>query len=851
MTDLLAVPLKKASEVSLIQPLRTIIASTFSTADKREGDQFREAIEELNTLRSNAAWKTLDKHESSLETLCRYHDQVASLEAKIPPGEVNIQFKWKDAFDRGSLFGARLNLTIPSFSYERVCVLFNIAALQTQIAAAQNRQHDEGLKVATKYMQSASGIFNYLKGSVLAAIQREPTPDLNPDTLAALSALCLAQAQELIVFKATQDRMKSGSLAKVCAGTEELYAEALKLMQKESCKAIWEKEWLPLVAGKQGAFHGLTEMHQGAVCEQKKAIGEQISRLQFALDLLKQAQSRSGVTGFFAEDIARIERSLQSARKDNDFIYHERVPDPKLLEPIQKMSVAKPTPMKEQLSTNFTDLFAALVPVQVIQACVQFDLRKAEIVNQEVGKVKEATQLLNGVLVSLNLPAALEDSSGQAIPQSLREKAAAVREGGGVEYLRTKMAEMPELLQRNLEILNECERLLQEEGDSDIQLRSQFGTRWTRMESAKLTEPFQNNAKKYREIVNNAMRADETVKTKFQSHESGMELLSRSEAELESQMISGGGGGSVAGQGASTLRRLMDQVDALKAEREVLESELRNATVNMRPVFVNALSQEGSIQEQAISVEKLGEVYGPLQKEVKDSLERQEQLIAEIKSAHEAFVAERGGGSGGARESQLKDLAAAHDAFVELKQNLTEGAKFYNDLTHLLLTFQNKISDFCFARKTEKEELMKDLTSSLAKTNIGETPKQPAHLQANSPKPPPPARPPPPKIGTTPHPQPPTTTAPSAPSSALPYPVQFNATMPVPFSHAPYPYAPPPMPGGYNPYAPQPGGYSGFTPQQAYPQQPGGYPGGYPQQQPGYPPQAYPGYPGYYPPSSQ
>lgn len=36
----------------------------------------------------------------------------------------------------------------------------------------------------------------------MLSIHQDPTPDLNPDTLGALSALMLAQAQEMFVHKA-------------------------------------------------------------------------------------------------------------------------------------------------------------------------------------------------------------------------------------------------------------------------------------------------------------------------------------------------------------------------------------------------------------------------------------------------------------------------------------------------------------------------------------------------------------------------------------------------------------------------------------------------------------------------
>ncbi|RZC42803.1 BRO1, ALIX LYPXL bnd, FUN14, DUF3824 and/or DUF1204 domain containing protein [Asbolus verrucosus] len=798
---------QKTNEFSKNTP--AVNKSRYSTADRPE--DCTDAINELAKLRNNAIWKAFEKYESSLEIIYGYYDQLVALETKIPAQELQVPFKWKDAFDKGSIFGSRISLTIPSLSYEKICVLFNIAALQSAVAAVQSLESDDALKLAAKLFQQSAGIFNHLKSTVMLTIQQDPTPDLNPDTLGALSALMLAQAQEIFVHKAIHDNMKDSIVAKLASQCEDLYGECLKIFQRDNLKNIWDKDWIPLIAGKQAAFHAIAELYQSFVCKSNKLIGEEICRLERSVELFKAAQQRSGKTSLFQDLQHRAERNLAEAKKDNDFIYHERIPDIKSLDLIGKAQPAKVLQLAQPMSHNFKDLFNELVPVAVHQALAAYDVRKNEIVNTEIGRLRESTTMLNGVLASLNLPAAIEVTDGSSgLPPSIMEKANTVSQLGGLAEIDRMIRELPDALKRNQDILDETDRMLNEEKQADDSLRQQFKERWTRTPSDKLNEMFRSNAAKYRQIINNAVEADKVVREKFESHRAGINLLSKSPSELEAAVPQGSSGNVTNSSAVTTLRQLMEEVETIKAERDVIESELKNTNFDMKTTFLSALAKDGAISEPVLSVENLGQTYGQLQKQVKESIERQAGLLERIQQAHSQFVQERGSTASG-RESKMCQLAAAHDAFRDLLNNLKEGTKFYNDLTQLLVAFQNKVSDYCFARKTEKEELLKDLTQESSRQAPLPTPTQPSYH--------------------------------TDPVYVQGMPVPYGAS-----SATPYPsYVPPPMPQGYNPYGtmPYPSSYNypgGFPAAPGYGQQPP--PGGYQQQPPaGYPQQPQGGYP--------
>lgn len=94
------------------------------------------------------------------------------------------------------------------------------------------------------------------------------------------------------------------------------------------------------------------------------------------------------------EITATLKRDYEAAKKDNNFIYNDRVPNFSTLEPPGKAAIAKPIQFQSP-SPNFIDIFAHLVPLPVSKALTTYNNRKDSIVNEELEKLRQATSALN------------------------------------------------------------------------------------------------------------------------------------------------------------------------------------------------------------------------------------------------------------------------------------------------------------------------------------------------------------------------------------------------------------------------------------------------------------------------
>lgn len=74
----------------------------------------------------------------------------------------------------------------------------------------------------------------------------------------------------------------------------------------------------------------------------------------------------------------------------------------------------------------------------------------------------------------------------------------------------------------------------------------------------------------------------------------------------------------------------MQQVQQIKNDREKLEKELKEVNCDLTNDFLKAMAESQLLNEEAISKEKIAQIYGPLKERVNASIKQQEDIMADV-----------------------------------------------------------------------------------------------------------------------------------------------------------------------------------------------------------------------------
>uniref|UniRef100_A0A4W4GIH0 Rhophilin, Rho GTPase binding protein 2 n=1 Tax=Electrophorus electricus TaxID=8005 RepID=A0A4W4GIH0_ELEEL len=183
---LIPLGLKETKEVDFSVPFKDFILEHYS----EDGANFQDEIDDLMDLRQ--ACRTPSRNEAGVQLLSSYVAHLSLVESRFftPNRQMGIFFTWYDSFTGVPVCQQNLSL-------EKASLLFNTAALYTQIGTRSDRQTFSGLEEAIAAFQKSAGVLHQLKET----FTHTPSYDMSPAMLSMLIKMMLAQAQECLFEK--------------------------------------------------------------------------------------------------------------------------------------------------------------------------------------------------------------------------------------------------------------------------------------------------------------------------------------------------------------------------------------------------------------------------------------------------------------------------------------------------------------------------------------------------------------------------------------------------------------------------------------------------------------------------
>ena len=720
---------------------------------------FAEDLQLVDQMRMDAI-NVNEPHISGIKRLTGYAAQLRWIGGKFPI-DLGVDFPWYPALG----FNTSQPILQNNIRFELANILFNLAALYSQLAFATNRTTSDGLKTASGYGSAAAGVLSFLRTDIIPDMRSTPPEDMDNMTLESLEQLSLAQAQECFWQKAVKDGMKDATIARLAAKVSDYYSAAGDYAIKSDAIST---EWIHHITAKHHHFAAAAQYRQSRDCLEKRKYGEEVARLRDSIACVNEALKESRwinrtVLGDLNGLKTRVTEDLKRAEKDNDVIYLLPIPPKSELKTLDRANMVTAKPPKEvtdgieMLGSGGPfghPLFAKLVPYAVHKAASIYQERRDKLVNQSIiAELEAMTARLRDLLQSLNLPGSLQAlEKPLGLPPSLVSKAEELRQQDAFYRLKRSMEDTAKLKANDQSILNEGIDLLKAEKAEDDRARAKYGTeRWAREPSEVALSRLYAQSTEYQGYMKSAAASDELIQAKVRDSENVFHILTGTNRDLESFVPSSR---RVAltpqiERESTRLRTCLNEVSRLETRRKRKIESLREKAkaddiskqplAHMRTLLTTivdpALLGEAARLEREYPMQKIEaaqfeslfeqrfEAYEPDREMLVQEQEDQDQIAARLREANRAFSdARKGDSSTKEREKALQELETGYLKYKDIVTNLDTARKFYNDLANHVSRFREACKAQVKQRKIEAGQLEAEITNTaMSSLNLQET----------------------------------------------------------------------------------------------------------------------------------
>ncbi|XP_076869425.1 tyrosine-protein phosphatase non-receptor type 23 isoform X2 [Brachyhypopomus gauderio] len=693
--------LKEAGEFEFAPSVKQFILKNYG----EDPDNYNEPLKKLEQLRQSAVNVTRDFEGCS--TLRKYFGQLHYLQSRVPlePGqEAAVPVSWTEIFSGKTV-------SHDDISYEQACILYNLGALHSMLGAMDNRVSEEGMKVSCTHFQCSAGAFSYLRDH----FSHNYSVDMSHQILNLNINLMLGQAQECLLEKSMLDNRKSFLVARISAQVVDYYKEACRALENSDTASMLgkiQKDWKKLVQMKIYYFAAIAHLHMGKLAEEQQKYGERLAYLQSSLDKLNEAVKLAKGQPDSVQEALRFTMDVvggkfNSAKKDNDFIYHESVPSLETLPTVKGAPLVKALPVNPtDPSVTGPDIFSKLVPMAVHEASSLYSEEKAKLLREVIAKIDSKNETLEQFMDSLNLDPDSVDNMDMYnnIPPVLMERCAALSvRPDTVKSLTQSMQVLSGVFTDVEASLREIRAVLDEDEAGERSLEAAAGKQVVPATPPTLTE-LRRDLDKYLEAHEKASFTNTELHRAMNLHISNLRLLggpldTLKEALPRPQLSED----EVAG--LQCMKRILGKVQEMKEQRGSLEKQLRDLI--QQDDITAALVTTERADMKRLFMEQLKK-YEQVKMYIDQNLAAQENILKALTEANVQYATVRKilADTEHKWNSTVQMLVASYEAYEDLMKKSQEGKEFYEDLEGKASRLLERAKTICKSREEERQAIL-------------------------------------------------------------------------------------------------------------------------------------------------
>ncbi|CAL1535665.1 unnamed protein product [Lymnaea stagnalis] len=683
---------------------------------------YNKACTDLEQLRLSAI--EVSRDFTGCSTLKKYYAQLLYLQGRFPMaegGEAAIAFTWEDV-------QTGRDHVIYDIKFEQACILYNIGSLHSLLGALDTRHNAEGMKVSCTHFQCAAWAFELLRNNYCSTSM---STDMSFELLNFHIYLMLAQAQECILEKSMIDNRKNSITAKVAAKVVEFYKDTCTLIdqadQKQQINSRMHKEWSKRLIMKSAFYQSITYYFLGRDAEEAEKPGECLAyytaardELNKAIQLAKHEVPEVQECLHFAKDV--VMGKYESAKKDNDFVYHAKVPALDTLPEIKGASLVKGIPFNPtDKEISGPDIFQKLVPMEAHEASSVYSEEKAKLSRTVVGEIEQKNMELEQFMSSLQLDVEQFMPKPDIIPENLMEKCAAMSvRTNAIKELTDSMGAVSGLATEVELSLTETQQMIDEDNEKTEQFEKQYGKKNPSSVLPRLQEELAGFRKQHEE----GSQLNNTLHRAMNTHTNNLKILVKPPSEVQSHLPPSQPALSPEEEVTVTeVRRLLQKVSEMKEQRKTLLEQFREKI--HKDDITNVLVTQEVSDKDAVFKEQLKK-HDQIVGYIKQNLIAQDNILRHLTDANAKFALIRQAftESIARREKTVHDLILSYEKYEELLAKSQKGVDYYKNLLENVTRTLERCQSECKVRQEERDMLVTKLA-----------PKAPAPSRPLAPKP--------------------------------------------------------------------------------------------------------------------